>query len=71
MGSARLVMDSAKPDILCLNEIKITEDMLIKDEIKEIMTRWFPKDLQFWNCCKGKMKNGLGMTYHGVAIFVN
>ena len=43
--SLETFMASAKPDILCLNEIKITEDILMKDELREIMSKWYPMDL--------------------------
>ena len=49
-GDFERFMDRAKPDILCLNETKIDEMMLIKEKVKEKISKWFPLDLQFWNC---------------------
>ena len=63
-------MRSAKPDVLCLNETKITDETLVKDELREIITKWFPIDLQFWNCGKAN-KDGKNKAYHGTAVFVS
>ena len=49
-GGFERFMDSAKPDILCLNETKIDEDAIVRAKVKEQIAKWFPVDLQFWNC---------------------
>ena len=58
-------MDQAKPDILCLNETKIDDEALTKERVKEQIAKWFPMNLQFWNCAKPPKKG-----YSGVAIFI-
>ena len=57
-------MESAKPDILCLNETKIDEDAITSAKVKEKISKWFPMDLQFWNCAKKK-------GYSGTAVFIS
>lgn len=59
-GDLAKYFESANPDILCLNETKIDEGALTKENIKAII----PKEYhQYWNCCKGKK------GYAGTAIF--
>ena len=38
-------MEKAKPDVLCLNETKVDEEALEKEEIKKYVSRWFPLNL--------------------------
>lgn len=57
-------MDKAKPKILCLNETKIDEQALQRDGVIQLISKWFPKHLQFWNCCKSKK------GYSGTAVFI-
>ena len=62
-GGFERFMESAKPDILCLNETKIDEEALAKAKVKEQIAKWFPESLQFWNCA---LKKG----YAGTAVFI-
>ena len=57
-------MEKAGPKILCLNETKIDEVALEKDGVKDSLSKWFPRHLQFWNCCKTKK------GYSGTAILI-
>jgi len=53
-------LKSHKPDVICLNEIRIDDATLIKDKLRS----YIPKEYaQFYNCCK--VKKG----YSGTAIF--
>lgn len=51
--------------MLCLNETKIDEIALAKEQVQEKLAKWFPKELQFWNCCKTKK------GYSGTAILIS
>ena len=64
-GSLVKFLTEKKPDILCLNETKIDEETLEKENVKNQLAPWFPPSLQFWNCCK--IKKG----YSGCAILVS
>ena len=59
-------MNMAKPDVLCLQEHKCSKNSLIKFKLKDKLAKWFPLDLQFWNCAKTKHR-----AYSGTAIFVS
>ena len=51
---------------VCLNETKIDENTLKRDGIIiEVEKMGYPKDLQFWNCCKSQK------GYSGTAILVH
>ena len=64
-GSLAKFLAEKKPDVLCLNETKIDEETLEKENIKNQLAPWFPPNLQFWNFCK--IKKG----YSGSAILVS
>ena len=64
-------MEKAQPDVLCLNETKVDEEALEKEEIKKYVARWFPLNLQFWNSVKPPRKGYRGFGYSGTAIFVS
>ena len=64
-GSLVKFLESHKPAVLCLNETKIDEVALQREKIMDQLAKWFPKNLQFWNCCK--IKKG----YSGTAILVS
>lgn len=49
------------PTILCLNETKIDDDMLVKMNLKKNIPKEY---VQIWNCCKPPIKG-----YSGTAIF--
>jgi exodeoxyribonuclease III len=53
-------IETEDPDILCLSEIKITDDLLASSKLNKLFS---DKYLSFWNCSKGKK------GYSGVAIF--
>lgn len=59
-------MNLANPAILCLNETKIDDGLLNKENIKSKCETWFPVDKQYWNCCKPPQKG-----YAGTAILIN
>ena len=49
---------SHNPDILCLNEIKLTEEKVYEYDL----TKWFPQEYFFYlNCAKGKGCFGVGV----------
>ncbi len=54
-------LQSEDPDVLCLNETKMTDDRIEKEHIKDALLP--AKYLQFWNC--SRVKKG----YAGTAIF--
>ena len=62
-------MESTNPMILCLNETKLHDEWLVREKIKERLARWFPIDLQFWNC--SKTMKGSVFGYAGTAILIN
>ena len=64
-GSLIKFLNTERPAVLCLNETKIDEEALARENIKEKLAPWFPPSLQFWNCCK--IKKG----YSGSAILVS
>ena len=47
-----------------MNETKIDSLMLEKDGVYDSVSKWFPRHLQFWNCCKRKK------GYSGTAILI-
>jgi hypothetical protein len=44
-GSLAKFMQSHKPAVLCLNETKIDDDALRRDNVIENCSKWFPKNL--------------------------
>ena len=60
-------MNMANPELLCLNETMIAEDGLSgKDDIRMEMRKWFPLDLQWWNCSKPPK-----LGYSGTAVLIS
>jgi len=55
-----------RPPVLCLNESKIDEMNLNRENIKAQLSEHFPEKLQFWNCCKPPNKG-----YAGTAILIH
>lgn len=53
-------LDQVKPDILCLNEVRMTEEKLVKLNVPGYQPRFYD---QYWNCSKS-IKG-----YSGTAIF--
>ena len=64
-GTFAKFMNEKKPKILCLNETKIDPHALEKDGVITTLSQWFPKHLQFWNCCKSKK------GYSGTAVLIS
>jgi len=57
-GKLREFFKSSNPDILCLNEIKLTEEKVYDYGL----TKWFPPEYFFYlNCNKGKGCYGVGI----------
>jgi exodeoxyribonuclease-3 len=63
-GTFGTFMEKAAPKVLCLNETKIDSHALEKDGVISHLSKWFPRGLQFWNCCKNKK------GYSGTAILI-
>jgi len=58
---------AARPAILCLNETKIDQVTLDKEDIRgKLALLGYPKELQYWNCCKPPQKG-----YAGTAILIS
>ena len=57
-GCLQKLFNTMKPDILCLNEIKMTETKIHEYRI----ITWIPQNhFYYLNCCKGKGSHGVGI----------
>ena len=65
-GRFEQLIEMAKPNFLCLNETMISEDGLTgKDDVRLELRKWFPLDLQYWNCSKPPK-----LGYSGTAVLI-